>query len=143
MSLKQWTLLLIMTRPWVFLNSPLSGTLPEFHQHLSTPKARNQGALSSIFCPQSAIHGWSGLAIDPTTYLLLESTPFVVPVDPGAVANNPQWAAPTTIKMIDGTFLHDKNYFSSYKNIARACFCMFDVNIATQFKVSNTPLLTG
>jgi hypothetical protein len=35
------------------------------------------------------------------------------------------------------------NYFLSYKNIAWACFHMFDVNIATQFKVSNTLSLTG
>jgi hypothetical protein len=45
--------------------------------------------------------------------------------------------------MIDATFLRDKNYFLSYKNIARACFRMFDANIAAQFKVSNTPLLMG
>jgi hypothetical protein len=89
-------------------------------------------ALSQLFCPQSAIHGWSGLAIDPTTYLLLEGTMFVIPMDPGATAVYPQWAAPTTIKMIDATFLQDKNYFFSYKNIARACFHMFDANIAAQ-----------
>jgi hypothetical protein len=100
-------------------------------------------ALSQLFCPQSAIHGWSGLAIDPGMYLLVEGTPFAVPVDPGAVAIYPQWAAPTTIKMIDATFLCNKNYFLSYKNIPRACLCMFDANIATQFKVSNTLMLIG
>ena len=99
--------------------------------------------LSQLFCPQSAIHGWSGLTIDPAIYLLLEGTTFVIPMDPGATAVYPQWAAPTTIKMINATFLQDKNYFLSYKNIARACFHMFDVNIATQFKVSNTPSLMG
>jgi hypothetical protein len=82
--------------------------------------------------------------MDPTTYHLFEGTPFVVPIDPGAMAIYPQWVAPTTIKMIDVTFLpHDKNYFLSYKNIARVCFCMFDANNAAQFKVFNTPLLTG
>jgi hypothetical protein len=100
-------------------------------------------ALSQLFCPQRAIHGWLGLAMDPATYLLLEGKPFIVSVDPRAVAIYPWWAAPTTIKMIDAMFLCNKNYFLSYKNIARACFCMFDANIATQFKVSNTPLLTG
>jgi hypothetical protein len=88
-------------------------------------------ALSQPFFPQSAIHGWSGLSMDPATYLLLEGTPFVVPVDPNAVAIYPQWAAPTTIKMINAMFLCNKNYFLSYKNIARACFHMFDANIAT------------
>jgi hypothetical protein len=45
--------------------------------------------------------------------------------------------------MINVTFLHNKNYFLLYKNIARACFRMFDANIAMQFKVSNTPTLMG
>jgi hypothetical protein len=99
--------------------------------------------LSQLFCPQSTIHGWLGLALNPATYLLLEGTVFVIPMDPGATVVCPQWAAPTTIKMIDATFLQDKNYFLSYKNIARACFCIFDANIAAQFKVSNTPSLTG
>jgi hypothetical protein len=99
-------------------------------------------ALSQLFCSQ-AINGWLGLAIDPATYLLLEGTAFVIPMDPGATAVYPQWTAPTTVKMIDTTFLQDKNYFLSYKNIARACICMFDANIAAQFKVSNTPSLMG
>jgi hypothetical protein len=42
--------------------------------------------ISQLFCPQSAIHGWTGLAMDPTTYLLLEGTPFIVPNEPGAMA---------------------------------------------------------
>jgi hypothetical protein len=57
-------------------------------------------------------------------------------MDPGATAVYPQWAAPTTIKMIDATFLREKN-------ISRACFHMFDTNIAAQFKVSSIPTLTG
>jgi hypothetical protein len=69
--------------------------------------------LSQPFCPQSAIHGWLGLAMDPATYLLLEGTPFVVPNYPGVVAIYPQWAAPTIFKMIDATFLCNKNYFLS------------------------------
>jgi hypothetical protein len=47
-------------------------------------------ALSQLFCPQSNIHGWSGLAINPPTYLLLEGTAFVIPMDPGAKAVYPQ-----------------------------------------------------
>ncbi len=45
--------------------------------------------------------------------------------------------------MIDATFLHNKNYFLSYKNIFRMCFRMFYTNITKQFKVLNTPTLTG
>jgi hypothetical protein len=47
------------------------------------------------------------------------------------------------VKMINARFLCEKNYFLSYKNIARACFRMFDANIRAQFKVSNTPALMG
>jgi hypothetical protein len=81
--------------------------------------------------------------MDPATCLLLEGTPFIVPVDPRAVAIYPQWAAPTTIKMIDVTILCNNNYFLSYKNIARACLPMFDADITTQLKVLNTLSLTG
>jgi hypothetical protein len=122
--------------------SPLAGATPGFCQHLC-PLKNVIKALSQLFCPQSIIHGCSGLAIDPATYLLLEGTAFLMPMDPGAMAAYPQWATPTTVKMIDATFIWDKNYFLSYRNITRACFHMFNANFATQFKVSNTPSLTG
>jgi hypothetical protein len=80
--------------------------------------------------------------MDPAIYLFLEVTTFLVPIDPGPMAIYPQWAAPTTMKMIDSTFLRGKNYFLSYKNITRACFRMFDTNINARFKLSNTPTLT-
>ncbi len=81
--------------------------------------------------------------MDLTTYLLLEGVAFATPNDPRQMPVYPQWAAPTTIKMIDATFMQEKNYFLSFKNIAQACFCMFDENVGMQFKVSNTPTLTG
>jgi hypothetical protein len=72
--------------------------------------------------------------MDPATYLLLDGPLSIVTVDPGAVAMYPQWAAPMTIKKMDGMFLCDKNYFLSYKNIASSCFCMFDANIPVQIQ---------
>jgi hypothetical protein len=81
--------------------------------------------------------------MDLTTYQLLKGTAFVVPISPGLTTVYPQWAAPTMVKMIDATFLREKNYFLSYKNIARACFRMFNTNTGAQFKVSNTPALMG
>jgi hypothetical protein len=51
-------------------------------------------ALFQLFCPQSTIHGWSGLVMDPTTHLLLEGTLFVVPNDPRATAIYPQCPPP-------------------------------------------------
>jgi hypothetical protein len=81
--------------------------------------------------------------MDPATYLLLEGVAFVTPNNPGPTPVYPQWVAPTTIKMIDTAFMQEKNYFLSFKNIARACFHMFDENMGAQFKVYNTPTLTG
>jgi hypothetical protein len=81
--------------------------------------------------------------MDPATYLLLGGIAFAAINNPGPMAVYPQWAAPTTVKMIGATFLRKKNYFLSYKNIERACFRMFDANIGAQYKVSNDPTLTG
>ncbi len=45
--------------------------------------------------------------------------------------------------MIDAAFTQDKNNFLSLRNINQACFKMLDNSISNQFKVSNTPNLTG
>ncbi len=45
--------------------------------------------------------------------------------------------------MIDTVFTRDKNHYLSFKNISRACFKMLEDSISNQFKVSNTPYLTG
>jgi hypothetical protein len=47
--------------------------------------------------------------MDPATYLLLEGVAFATPKDPRSMPVYPQWAAPTTIKMIDATFVKEKN----------------------------------
>jgi hypothetical protein len=76
-------------------------------------------------------------------YLLLKPQPFVTPANPGDIAVYPQFLPPSTIKMIDAAFARDKNYYLSLKNINRACFKMLNDLISDQFKVSNTPNLTG
>jgi hypothetical protein len=68
---------------------------------------------------------------------------FIFPMDPGTTPVYPQWAAPTAIKMISATFILNKNYFPSFKNIAQACFCILNENVGAQFKVSNSPTLIG
>jgi hypothetical protein len=47
------------------------------------------------------------------------------------------------MKMADAIFLHNKNYYLSYKNINRACFKMLDENIQPQYKVSNVTTMMG
>jgi hypothetical protein len=102
-------------------------------------------ALAQLLCPQSAIHGWSGLAMDPASYLLLEGAAFTIPLDPSPTAIFPGGVAvaQTVMKTMQATFDCDKNYFLSYKNITRACFRMLDANVLAQFKVSNNPALMG
>jgi hypothetical protein len=93
--------------------------------------------------PESPIHGWSSLAIAPGVYTLLEPQAFVELLNPGATAVYPPFLPPLAIKMIDAIFVWDKNYFLLLLNINQACFKMLDDTISNQFKVSNTPNLTG
>jgi hypothetical protein len=44
---------------------------------------------------------------------------------------------------VDYAFEQNKNYFLSYMNINRACFCMLDDSVPIQIKVSNQTNLTG
>jgi hypothetical protein len=36
-------------------------------------------ALKQLDCPQSLIHGWLGLAMNPTMYALIKLSPFIAP----------------------------------------------------------------
>ena len=99
-------------------------------------------ALAQLQCPQDAVHGWSGLAVDPAAYQLLTGNVFLLPPDPGPTAVYPAWAAPNEARTINARFLRVKNYYILYINIHRACFRMLDANVSAQFKVSNNPSLT-
>ncbi len=99
-------------------------------------------ALKQLVCPQSTIHGWSGLVLLPMVYALLKPTSFLAPVYPGNVAVYPQFVLPAQIKTANAMFTCAQNEWRSYKNIQQACFHMLDENVADQFKVSNVPTLT-
>ncbi len=73
--------------------------------------------LKQLTCPQSVIHGWSGLILAPMVYTLLEPNPFQDPTDPGAVAVYTQFATPSMIKMADAIFTRAQNKQNSYRNI--------------------------
>jgi hypothetical protein len=100
-------------------------------------------ALKKLICPQSRIHGWTGLAMDPALYTLLEPNAFIIPITPGNIPTYPAFASPSMIKNIDNIFDRNQNYFLSYVNINRACFTMLDDKISDRYKVSNTPNLMG
>jgi hypothetical protein len=100
-------------------------------------------ALKQLVCPQSQIHGWTGLVMDPGLYALIEPVPFTVLVNPGATPVYQNFAPPAMVKMVDYAFKRNKNYFLSYSNINCACFCMLDDSVSIQFNVSNIPTLMG
>jgi hypothetical protein len=82
--------------------------------------------------------------MDPVMCALLKPTaPFVGINNPGNFPVYANFATEAAIKMTDKQFECDKNYYLSFVNINWACFCMLDSTIADQFKVSNTPNMTG
>jgi hypothetical protein len=89
-----------------FLKNPLSlEPCPNFINICALQKHIMQG-LAQLTCPQSAIHGWSGLAMDPAKYLLLEGVAFVVPPNPGptVIFLGGVAVAQTVMKTIQATF---------------------------------------
>ena len=116
--------------------------MTRLHKSMGTAETYHQGT-QAIHCPQSLAHGWTGLVMNPALYILLEPNAFALPVSPGGTAIYPQFAALAQMKMIDNIFARNKNYYLSYMNINRACFCLLDETIPDQYKVSNTPNLTG
>jgi hypothetical protein len=116
--------------------------LPDFTKLRALRKHMTQ-ALKQLMCPQSQIHGWTGLVMDPGLYALIKPIAFTVPANPGAMLVYPNFSTPAMIKMVDYAFKRNKMYFLSYSNINQACFRMLDDSVPIQFKVSNIANLTG
>ena len=55
--------------------------------------------LKHVSCPQSLIHGWAGLAMDPQMYALIEPNAFVMPPDPGDLPNYGGVQFPSTVAL--------------------------------------------
>ncbi len=123
-------------------NPPSLAPHSDFNQ-LCTLRQHIVTALKQLTCPQSPIHGWSGFAINPGIYTLLEPQAFAELPNPGTTAVYPQFLPPATVKMIDATLTWDKSYYLLFLNINQACFKILDKTVSNQFKVSNTPNLTG
>jgi hypothetical protein len=61
--------------------------------------------LKQLICPQSLIHGWAGLEMDPVMYVLLKPTmPFVAIVDLGKYTIYTNFATEAVMKMTDKIF---------------------------------------
>ncbi len=100
-------------------------------------------ALKQLVCPQSQIHGWTGLVMDLGLYALIEPVTFTVLVNSGAMPVNQNFAPPAMMKMVGYAFERKKIYFLLYRNINRECFHMLDDSVPIQFKVSNIANLKG
>jgi hypothetical protein len=126
-----------------FLKNPsLLAPRPKFVKIGALHKHNTQD-LKQLACPQSAVHGWAGLDMDPTRYTLLDPTAFFSPANPGKVPAYPNFAANSVMKVINCQFKATKNYWMLYMNITCAIFCMLNENINDSFKVSNNPNLMG
>jgi hypothetical protein len=126
-------------------NPPSLAPRPDFAKIRALRKHITQ-ALKQLDCPQSLIHGWSGLAMDLQMYTMLELNPFFSPPDRGDVPNYSNQFASTVavaVKTADRVYDKDKNYYLSYCNIHRVLFPMLDKNINNIFKVFNDPNLQG
>jgi hypothetical protein len=137
-----YTLITFIEVEGFLMNPPSLVPRPDFTR-LRVLRCHMSKALKQLSCPQSSIHGWAGLVMHPMIYALIEIVPFQVPNDPGNVPMLPSFAAPAAIKIAEHLFERDKTYFTSYKNIYRACFKMLNDNIANEFKMSPNPRLIG
>jgi hypothetical protein len=79
-----------------FKNLPLLVPRPDFTKIRAFLKHITY-ALKLLECPQSILNGWTGLAMDPTMYMLLDPTPLIAPPDPGDVLIYPPLATPAAI----------------------------------------------
>ena len=67
-------------------NPPSLAPHPDFTKHRALQKYFITG-LTPLVCPQSLIHRWAGIVMDPVMYALLEpATPFAGVTDPGNFA---------------------------------------------------------
>jgi hypothetical protein len=127
-------------------NPPTMLPRPDFAKLQALRKHMTQ-AFKQLVCPQSQIHGWTGLVMDPGLYALIKPIAFTVPHSPGVLPVYQNFVHPAMMRMVDYAFERNKNYFLLFSNINRACFraclCMLDDSIPIQFKVSNQANLTG
>ena len=127
----------LRTPPFPRMARPDFASVRALRKHINT-------ALAKLECPQSLVYGWTGLAMDPTMYSLIEVNPFFFPPDPGPT---PVYAAGflpnTAMKVTEQLWENAKNYFLSQQNIHRACFRLLDELVRDEYKVSNVAGLNG
>ena len=99
-------------------NPPSLSPRPDFSKMCAMRK-HMVAALKKLMCPQSAVHGCTGMVFSPMVYALLEPNPFAIPGNPGLVAVYTQFATPEAIKTADNLCKRLQNEHQSYENIRR------------------------
>ena len=123
-------------------NPPSLAPRPNFFR-LRAVRRHIVNVLKNLQHPSYPIHGWTGMATQPALFALLDPLPFIMPGDPGAYPVYGQFALAPQIRMIDGDFKVRKNMYQTSTNIARAIFLMLSDIVPEQYRVSNTPGLSG
>ena len=130
----------LVANPPTLAPHPNFTNLRALHHHL-------QCTFQCLVNPQSYVLGWSGLVMSRPMYHMLSTSPFRLPNDPGPQAvyygarvhildtsGNPVNYADgnltyvlipaldcTTQATINASFIQERNYWHSYRNIKRAC----------------------
>jgi hypothetical protein len=106
-----------------FIKNPLSlAPRPDFIKIRALQKHYVTG-LKQLTCPQSLIHGWAGLVMDPVMYALLEPTkPFTAVVDPGEYAVYANFGTEAAMKMTDKIFEQNKTTTSPLSTLTGRAF---------------------
>ncbi len=94
-----------------FKNPPSLAPCPGFTKMWALCKHTITHTLKLLECPQSILHGWTGLAMDPTMYALRDPTPFFALLDPRDILIYLPFATPAVIKTVDCLYENAKNYF--------------------------------
>jgi hypothetical protein len=87
-----------------FLKNPPTMLLQLDFAKLRALRKHITQALKQLVCPQSQIHGWTGLVMDPGLYALIEPNPFNIPINPGATPVCQNFAPPAMMKKVDYAF---------------------------------------
>jgi hypothetical protein len=121
------------------INIPSLEPRPNFEQ-IWTLRRHFEHALQHLPFPQSIQHGWKGMVMAQELYALLTTSPFCLPINPGAAAvyvhsqipgqpvNNASLSR-TEQASIESIFNHRKHYYLLMQNIKRACFTALDASI--------------
>jgi hypothetical protein len=89
-------------------NPPSLAPCPDFAKIWALQKHYVTG-LKQLSCPQTLIHGWTGLVMDLVIYALLKpTTPFTAVVDLGKYVVYANFATEAAMKMTDKIFERNK-----------------------------------